>query len=73
MLSLAALCEASRIAKRPHTCPKCLGSMILMRVRPARLGFEMHTFQGRNCNHVDKVVKATHSMDWMTSGLRAPV
>jgi hypothetical protein len=26
-----------------------------------------------NCDHVDKVVTATASMKWMSSGLRAPV
>jgi hypothetical protein len=33
----------------------------------------MHTFQGVNCDHVDRVVTETHSMKWMCSGLRAPV
>jgi hypothetical protein len=46
MPSLAALFDASCIAIQPHTCPKCLGPMILTRIRPSRIGFEMRTFQG---------------------------
>ena len=73
MSSLAVLFDASRMAIQPHACPKCLGSMILTRIKPSRIGFEMHTFQGVNCDHVDSVVTETHSMKWMSSGLRAPV
>jgi hypothetical protein len=47
--------------------------MILARIKPLRTGFEMHTFQGVNCEHVDKVVTETYSMKWMSSELRAPV
>ena len=72
MLSLAVLFDASRIAVQPHICPKCLGPMILTRIKPARIGFEMRTFQGVNCHHVEKVVTETDSMKWMSSGLRAP-
>jgi len=30
----------------------------------SRIGFEMRTFQGADCNHVDKVVTETYSMKW---------
>jgi hypothetical protein len=73
MPSLAVLFDASCTAIQPHTCPKCLGPMILTRIRLSRIGFEMRTFQGVNCDHVDKVVSETHSMKWISSGLRAPV
>lgn len=73
MSSVAVLFDASRIAIRPHICPRCLGPMILMRVRPSRIGFEMRTLQGVHCDHVDKVVSETRSMKWIFSGLRAPV
>jgi hypothetical protein len=33
----------------------------------------MRTFQGVDCDHVDKVVTKTYSMRWMSSELRAPV
>jgi hypothetical protein len=46
--------------------------MVLTRIKPARIGFELHTFQGVNCDHVDKVVTETRSMQWISSGLRAP-
>ena len=73
MPSLAVLFDASRIAIQSHPCPKCLGSMILVRIKPSRIGFEMRTFQGVNCDHVDKVVAETKSMKWISSGLKAPV
>ena len=43
--------------------------MILMHIKPSRIGFEMRTFRGVNCDHVDKVVCETHSMKWISSGL----
>jgi len=73
MSSVAVLFDASRIAIRPHICPKCLGPMILMRIKPSRIGVELRTFQGVNCDHVDKVVNETRSMKWISSELRAPV
>jgi hypothetical protein len=73
MPSLAVLFDVSRIAIQLHTCPKCSGSMILTRIKPYRIGFEMRTFQGVNCHHVDRVVTETVSMKWRSSGLRAPV
>jgi hypothetical protein len=47
--------------------------MVLTRIKPYRIGFELRTFQGVNCDHVDKVTTETRSMKWMSSGLRAPV
>ena len=73
MSSLAVLFDASRIAIQPHLCPNCLGPMILTRIQPSRIGFEMRTFQGVNCHHTDRVVTETDSMKWMSSALRAPV
>ena len=73
MPSLTVLFDQSRIAILLHPCPKCLGPMVLARIKPSRIGFEMRRFQGVNCDHVDKVVTETHSMKWMSSGLRAPV
>ena len=73
MLSFAVLFDPSRIAIQPHLCPECLGPMVLARIKPSRIGFEMRTFQGVDCDHVDKVVTKTYSMRWMSSELRAPV
>jgi hypothetical protein len=73
MPSLAVLLDSSRIAIQSHTCPKCLGPMVLTRIKPSRIGPELRTFQGVNCDHVDKVVTETKSMKWMSSGLRAPI
>ena len=73
MPSLAVLFDPSRIAIQPHPCPKCSGPMVLTSIKPSHLGFERRMFQGVNCDHVDNVVTETHSMKWMSSGLRAPV
>jgi hypothetical protein len=47
--------------------------MVLTRIKPSRIGFELRTFEGVNCDHVDKVAGETRSMKWMSSSLRAPV
>jgi phage FluMu protein Com len=73
MSSLTVLFDASSVAIRPHTCPKCSGPMILTRIKTSCIGFQMLTFRGIRCHHVDKVVSETHSMKWINSGLRAPV
>jgi hypothetical protein len=73
MPSLAVLFDPSRIAILLHPCPKCLGPMVLTRIKPSRIGFEKRMFQGVNCDHVDRVVTETYSMKWMSSGLRSPV
>jgi hypothetical protein len=73
MPSLAVLFDPSRIAIRPHPCPKCSGPMVLAYIKPSRIGYERRMFEGVNCDHVDKMVTETHSMKWMSSALRAPI
>jgi hypothetical protein len=73
MPSLAVLFDRTRIAIQAHTCPKCLGPMVLTSIKPSRIGYETRRFEGVSCDHVDKVVTATESTKWMSSGLRAPV
>ena len=50
MPSLAVSFDPVRTASQSHTCPKCLGPMILTHIKPWRIGFELRTFQGVNCN-----------------------
>ena len=73
MPSLAVLFDPSRVAIQSHPCPRCLGPMVITHIKPSRIGFELHTYHGVNCDHIDKVVTATASMKWMSSGLRAPI
>jgi hypothetical protein len=47
--------------------------MSLIYVKPPLIGFEVRTFAGLNCDHVDRVVTETESKKWRSSGLRAPV
>jgi hypothetical protein len=46
--------------------------MVLINIKPSRIGFEKPTFQGVNCDHVDRVIAETDLMKWISSGLRAP-
>jgi hypothetical protein len=46
--------------------------MVLTRIKPSRIEFELRTFQGVNYDHVDKVVTDSKSMKWISSGLQAP-
>ena len=73
MPSLSVLFDRSRVAIQSHPCPKCLGRLVLTQIKPSRIGFEVRTFQGINCDHVYKLESATESMKWMSSGLKAPV
>jgi len=60
--------------KRQHKVASPLRILsVKAHVKPSRIGFEKRTFQGVNCDHVDKVVTETDSMKWMSCGLRAPV
>jgi len=45
--------------------------MVLASIKPSRIGYEMRTFRGDDCDDIDKAVTATCSMKWMSSGLRA--
>jgi hypothetical protein len=72
MPPFAVLFDSSRVTIQPHICPKCSGPMVLTRIKPARIGFETRTFQGVNCDHVDKVVSETASRKWFHSRLRGP-
>jgi len=45
--------------------------MVLTGIKPSRIGDEMRTFRGGDCDHVDKVVTETCSMKRISSRLRA--
>ena len=68
MPSLAVLFDPSRIAIQPHPCLKCSGPMVLLYIKPSRIGFERRMFQGVNYDHVDKIVTETHSMNGCVQG-----
>jgi hypothetical protein len=56
------LLDHSRVANESHPCPQCQGRLVLTEIKPSRIGFEVRTFQGVNCNHVYKLESATESM-----------
>jgi ssDNA-binding Zn-finger/Zn-ribbon topoisomerase 1 len=59
-------------------CPKCKGSMMLLRIRPGRLNFDARTFECVKCSHVEKILVASDPMQsdvlgWLLGELRAPI
>lgn len=42
-------------------CPKCRAFMILARIVPARVGFDFHTIECPQCDHVHEVLVATEA------------
>ena len=73
MSSLEVSLDSSHKATQSHVCPKCLGPMTLIRIKPSGIRFDECTFRGTHCDHIDKVVTVTQSMKWISSGLQAPV
>ena len=55
------LLSSSRLTVQPHVCPKCLGPMVLAYIKPVLSGFEVRTFAGAKCDHIDQVVTETGS------------
>jgi ribosomal protein S27AE len=46
--------------QRP-ACPKCSTRMMLARITPARVGFDLRTFECPRCDHVHVVMVATEA------------
>jgi hypothetical protein len=46
-----------KIESRP--CLMCEAHMVLARITPARLGFDLQTYKCVQCNHVERVLVAT--------------
>jgi hypothetical protein len=43
-------------------CPKCRAHMMLARILPARMGFDLHLFERPKCNHVHEVMIETDAL-----------
>ena len=56
-----ALSDLTRIAIKGHACPRCQGLMALVYVKPARIGYEQHVFEGITCEHTDSIVVENRS------------
>jgi tRNA(Arg) A34 adenosine deaminase TadA len=65
--------DSTRVAVEPHVCSICLGPTILIYIKRLLVGFEMRTFMGVHCDHVDQVLAETNAMKWASRGPRAPV
>jgi len=73
MTSLRVSLGPDRIAIRPHACPKCLGPMILARIKPLLVGWELHSLVGIHCDCVDGVVVEIDSMNRHSSEPKEPI
>ena len=41
---------------KPKPCTKCGAPVILVRIEPARSGFDLRTFECSKCNNVDQYI-----------------
>jgi transposase-like protein len=55
--------------QRP-TCPRCQAHMMLARIMPARLGFDLHIFKCPKCDHVHEAMVTTEAFG---KSFRSPV
>ena len=46
------------VAIESQECPKCQGPMMLSRIMPGRLKFDLRTFECVKCDHVKKILVA---------------
>jgi hypothetical protein len=58
-------------------CSLCESEMVLVRVTPARLGFNSQAFECVQCGHVDKVIAGADPLQsdvlgWLLGELRPP-
>ena len=44
-------------------CPKCHAHMMLARIMPADMGFDLRTFECPKCDHVHEVIVATEALE----------
>jgi hypothetical protein len=67
-----------RIAVESDPCPKCQGPMMLARVMPGRLKFDLRTFECVNCDHVKRTlvaadpISSSDALGWLLGELRSP-
>lgn len=59
-------------AIRYRPCGSCRAPMTFLRSKPARIGFELRTFECASCNNVEKVTTETVAHRWI-EGLAPPV
>ncbi len=64
------LFTSNAIHHRP--CGKCRAPMTFMRSKPARMGFDLHTFECSNCNNVETITAETIGQRWI-NGLTPPM
>jgi ssDNA-binding Zn-finger/Zn-ribbon topoisomerase 1 len=65
------------VAIESQECPKCRGPMMLSRITPGRLKFDVRTFECVKCEHVEKVFAPidpiqSDVLGWLLGELRAP-
>jgi uncharacterized protein (UPF0212 family) len=48
--------------QRP-ACPRCHTHMMLARIMPVRIGFDLRIFECSNCDHAQEVMVATEALE----------
>ena len=48
--------------QRP-ACPRCRAHMMLARIMPARIGFDLRIFECPKCDHVHEAIVATEALE----------
>ena len=69
--------SVSPIVIESPACPNCQAPMILARITPGRLNFDLRTFECVRCDHVMKSLVAADPMQsdllgWLFGELRPP-
>ena len=75
--SLSQHSHVAPVTTKSQECPKCQGPMMLSRIVPGRLKFDVHTFECIKCERVENVLLAIDPMQsdvlgWFLGDLRTP-
>ncbi len=57
---------------RHRPCGKCHAPMSLLHTKPARIGFDLRTFECSNCNSVESSTAESTAYRWTQGDLQPP-
>ena len=55
-----------------RVCAKCLAPMVFTRTKPARLGYDLRTYECVKCHNTETATTETAAHKWCDSGLLPP-
>ena len=56
-----------------YVCSKCRAPMTFISAKPARIGFDLRSFECPNCKNVETVTSETLAHRWTNADLAPPV